>query len=226
MLPPNACGTCWRTSNAGRRGIGPADGFTSSQRCDLATAGRAAPVSFRWKAHPIELRSTVVAAERPRSFAIVADALRMCTPMRAFTLRPTPDGRGTVVVSHETQVGPLAWLGRAILAPRLRAANQAMFDDLARAAATATPAATHKQRTDERKGDDHESDDGNNSLGEQHRRAVCRGELRPLKSEVTSFESGGNRPCSRGADWPLPRRLGTGQDYRRRVGVRTHTICQ
>ena len=53
---------------------------------------------------------------------------------RTFTLRPTPDGSGTVVVSHETQVGLLPWLGRAFLAPRLHAANQAMFDDLARAA--------------------------------------------------------------------------------------------
>ncbi len=40
----------------------------------------------------------------------------------------------TVVVSEETQVGVVAWLGRLFLAPRLRAANQVMFDDLARAA--------------------------------------------------------------------------------------------
>ena len=53
---------------------------------------------------------------------------------RTFTLRPTPDGSSTVVVSHETQVGLLPWLGRAFLAPRLHAVNQAMFDDLARAA--------------------------------------------------------------------------------------------
>ena len=61
---------------------------------------------------------------------------------RTFTLRPTPDGLSTVVVSHETQVGLLPWLGRAFLAPRLHAANQAMFDDLARAAAhvAVTPA--------------------------------------------------------------------------------------
>ena len=52
---------------------------------------------------------------------------------RTFTLRPTPDGLSTVVVSHETQVGPL-WLGRVYLAPRLHAVNQVMFDDLARAA--------------------------------------------------------------------------------------------
>jgi len=51
-----------------------------------------------------------------------------------------------VVISHETQVGPLPWLGRMVLAPRLRAVNQAMFNDLARvvrrgAAPQAAPAA-------------------------------------------------------------------------------------
>jgi len=91
------------------------------------------PTSFRWKAHPVELRSTVVASERPHSFAIVADAQGIHAE-RAFPIRPTPDGRGTVVVSHETQVGLLPRLGHVFLAPRLRAANQAMFDDLARAA--------------------------------------------------------------------------------------------
>ena len=94
------------------------------------------------------LRSTVVAADRPHSFAIVADA-RGLHAERTFTLRPTPDGLSTVVVSHETQVGLLPWLGRVFLAPRLRAANQAMFDDLARAAAsgatTPTPAAKDLQ---------------------------------------------------------------------------------
>jgi hypothetical protein len=39
----------------------------------------------------------------------------------------------TIVVSHETQVGPLPWIGRLYLAPRLYAVNQAMFADLARA---------------------------------------------------------------------------------------------
>jgi short-subunit dehydrogenase len=92
--------------------------------------------AFRWKAHPVELRSTVVGSERPRSFAFVADA-RGFHAERAFSVRPTPDGRGAIVVSHETQVGVFPWLGRLFLAPRLRAANQAMFDDLARAA-TAT----------------------------------------------------------------------------------------
>ena len=103
------------------------------------TAGR--PASFRWKAHPVELHSTVIAAARPHSFAIVADA-RGLHAERKFTVRPTPDGLSTVVVSHETQVGLLPWLGRVLLAPRLRAANQTMFEDLARAAGqvAATPA--------------------------------------------------------------------------------------
>ena len=79
------------------------------------------------------LRSTVVASDRPHSFAFVADTPGLHAE-RAFTVRPTPDGLGSVVVSHETQVGLAARLGRLFLAPRLRAANQAMFDDLARAA--------------------------------------------------------------------------------------------
>jgi short-subunit dehydrogenase/uncharacterized protein YndB with AHSA1/START domain len=94
-------------------------------------AGRAA--SFRWKAHPVRLHSTVVAAERPHSFAIDADS-RGLHAERAFTIRPTPDGLSSIVVSHETQVGLLPRLGRLIIAPRLRAANQVMFEDLARAA--------------------------------------------------------------------------------------------
>ena len=108
-----------------------------------STTGAARPMSFRWKAHPVELRSRVVAADRPHRFAIDADAAGLHAE-REFTLRPTPDGLRTVVVSHETQVGLSARLGRLVLAPRLRAANQAMFDDLARAArqgatAPATP---------------------------------------------------------------------------------------
>jgi len=92
------------------------------------------PVVFRWKAHPVELRSTVVSSVRPHSFAINADTPGLHAE-RTFTLRPAPDGLSTVVVSHETQVGVLARLGRLYLGPRLRAANQVMFDDLARAAA-------------------------------------------------------------------------------------------
>ena len=102
-------------------------------RLPVGSHGEPSPTSFRWKAHPVELRSTVVAAERPHSFAIVADALGFHAE-RTFTLRPTPDGLGTVVVSHETQVGLFPWLGHVFLGPRLRAANQAMFDDLAQAA--------------------------------------------------------------------------------------------
>jgi len=98
-----------------------------------STASAARPVSFRWKAHPVELRSTVVAAERPHSFSIIADA-RGLHAERTFTVRPSLDGMSTVVVSDETQVGLLPWLGRVFLAPRLRAANQEMLDDLARAA--------------------------------------------------------------------------------------------
>jgi acyl-CoA reductase-like NAD-dependent aldehyde dehydrogenase len=99
------------------------------------------PRVFRWKAHPVELRSAVVANNRPHTFAISADALGLHAE-RTFTLRPTSDGSSTVVISDETQVGPLPWLGRAFLAPRPRAANQAMFDDLARAAAHGTTAPT------------------------------------------------------------------------------------
>ena len=104
-------------------------------------------MSFWWKAHPIVLHSTVVASDRPRTFAIVADG-RGVHADRTFTVRPAPDGRGTVVVSHETQVGWLPRLGRVFLAPRLHAANQAMFEDLARAAGQA--AATTRSRSEVR----------------------------------------------------------------------------
>jgi hypothetical protein len=62
--------------------------------------------------------------------------------VRTFTLRPALDGLSTVISSDETQVGWFPRLGRVFLAPRLRAANQAMFDDLAQAAGhgAATPA--------------------------------------------------------------------------------------
>jgi uncharacterized protein YndB with AHSA1/START domain len=99
----------------------------------LESPTSAASVVFRWKAHPVELRSAVVKSDRPHCFAITADA-RGVHAERTFTLRTTPDGSSTVVVSHETQVGLLPWLGRAFLSPRLHAVNQAMFDDLNRAA--------------------------------------------------------------------------------------------
>ena len=101
----------------------------------LAFAHAAQPLVFRWKAHPVELRSAVVKSDQPHCFAITADG-RGVHAERTFTLRTTADGSSTVVVSHETQVGPLPWLGRAFLAPRLHAVNQAMFDDLVKAATT------------------------------------------------------------------------------------------
>lgn len=98
------------------------------------SAGRAASLfTFQWKAHPVTLRSTVIANERPRTFAFVADG-RGVHAERRFTLTPTADGMSTVVVSDETQVGPLPRVAWFYLAPRLRAVNQVMFEDLARAA--------------------------------------------------------------------------------------------
>ncbi len=86
--------------------------------------------TFRWKAHPILLRCTVVATDRPHLFVFTADG-RGVHAEHAFTLCPTSDRQGTVVVSHETQVGWLAWVGRLVLARRLRAANRAWLADLA-----------------------------------------------------------------------------------------------
>jgi uncharacterized protein YndB with AHSA1/START domain len=102
--------------------------------------GTAGPTFFRWKAHPIALRSTVVTADRPHTFTFVADARGLHAEHR-FTIHPEPDGPGTVVVSHEYQVGWLPRLGRLILAPRLNRANRAWPADLARTArcAAATP---------------------------------------------------------------------------------------
>jgi uncharacterized protein YndB with AHSA1/START domain len=89
-------------------------------------------VSFRWKAHPLVVHSTVVAADRPRRFAMIADA-RGLHAERTFSMSPSPDGLGTTIIDHEVQFGPLPRLGRAFLARRLSAANRAMLDDLARA---------------------------------------------------------------------------------------------
>ena len=93
--------------------------------------GEVRPMSFRWKAHPVELISNVVAFDRPYSFAITADAPGFHAE-RKFTLRPVDNG--TIVVSYETQVGLFPWLGRLYLQRRLWTANQAMFEDLERAA--------------------------------------------------------------------------------------------
>ena len=100
----------------------------------IESAGRMP--SFRWKAHPVELRSRVISADRPHVFTFVADGSGVHAE-RTFTLRPTSDGLGTVVADHETQIGWLPRFGRLIVAPRLRAANQAMVNDLARATALA-----------------------------------------------------------------------------------------
>ena len=86
-------------------------------------------------------------ADRPRTFAFGADG-RGLHAERTFTLRPTPDGVSTVVVSHETQVGLLPRLGRAFLAPRLNSADQAWLADLASAAGQA--AATTRSRSEVR----------------------------------------------------------------------------
>jgi len=51
-------------------------------------------------------------------------------PPRAWN---ATDGLSTIVISDETQEGVLPRLGRLFLAPRLHAANQVMFEDLARA---------------------------------------------------------------------------------------------
>jgi short-subunit dehydrogenase/uncharacterized protein YndB with AHSA1/START domain len=91
------------------------------------------PGSFRWRAHPVLLRITVIASDRPHSFAFVADGAGVHAE-RTFTIRPTTDGLSTIVIDDETQVGLLPRLGRMILAPRLRAVNHAMLEDLARAA--------------------------------------------------------------------------------------------
>jgi len=89
------------------------------------------PISFRWKAHPVTLRSTLVDIDQPRRFTLIADGIGVHAE-RTFTLRPS--GLSTVVVSHEIQVGPLPRLARNLLARWLWKANEEMFDDLARAA--------------------------------------------------------------------------------------------
>jgi hypothetical protein len=76
-----------------------------------STDSAARPASFRWKAHPVALRSTVVATERPHFFAFVADA-RGLHAEHTFTVHSTPDGLSTVVVSHEPRSGcSRGWAG-------------------------------------------------------------------------------------------------------------------
>ena len=147
-----------RDPRLGRTGVGSAD-----RRRTLAVLVSGLPmgprrVTGRVPAQPARLpvegtpgRTAQHGGDRPidrTSFAILADAAGLHAE-RTFTLRPTPDGSSTVVVSDETQVGPLPWLGRAFLAPRLHAANQAMFDDLARAAAQARRRRVPPRRTPE-----------------------------------------------------------------------------
>ena len=94
-------------------------------------AGRAA--SFRWKAHPVVLRTSVTAIERPHAFAFIADGARV--PRRA-SLHASPDARRFRHRGRQPRNPgrhfPVA--GPGFLAPRLRAANQAMFEDLAQVA--------------------------------------------------------------------------------------------
>jgi len=101
--------------------------------CRWVRVDSSRPTSFQWKAHPVTLRSTVRAIDRPHLFSIDADG-RGVHAERTFTVQAAIDGRSVSVISHETQVGVLPWLGRLVLAPRLRAVNQTMLDDLARAA--------------------------------------------------------------------------------------------
>jgi short-subunit dehydrogenase/uncharacterized protein YndB with AHSA1/START domain len=102
-----------------------------------ATDGPNGRPAFRWKAHPIALRSTVTSAERPHSFAFIADG-RGLHAEHSFTLRPTPDGSGTIVTSHEIQDGPLPKAGRGLLARLLRSTTDTWLADLSRAASPAT----------------------------------------------------------------------------------------
>lgn len=94
-------------------------------------------LTFRWRAFPVTLRSTVTASERPTRFEFVADAPGLHAE-RTFTISPCSDGQGVRIVSHETQVGWLPTIARRIIRPHLKAANQVFFDDLARVAGEGT----------------------------------------------------------------------------------------
>ena len=58
------------------------------------------------KAHPLELHTTVVAADRRHSFAIVADALGLHSE-RMFTLRPRPMASAPLLSAMKLRSGPL-----------------------------------------------------------------------------------------------------------------------
>ena len=55
----------------------------------VESTGTGSTDGIPWKAHPVELRSTVVASERPRSFTFVADGLG-CTPSARSRSAPRP----------------------------------------------------------------------------------------------------------------------------------------
>jgi len=95
---------------------------------------------FDWKAHPVELATTVVAAERNRRFAFVAEGTAVRAE-REFTLETTADGTGTIITSHETQTGLMPRLGWFVLGPRLYLTNRQFFRNLAVAAERSGPAA-------------------------------------------------------------------------------------
>ncbi|QUQ64090.1 SDR family NAD(P)-dependent oxidoreductase [Kutzneria sp. CA-103260] len=98
-------------------------------RSDGAGGGPVGPgATFTWKAHPVTLDSTVLAADPRRVFSFRAVA-RGLSAIHTVTLHPTP--QGVRVVSHETQTGPLPSLARWPLAAHLRASNTAWLRDLA-----------------------------------------------------------------------------------------------
>jgi short-subunit dehydrogenase/uncharacterized protein YndB with AHSA1/START domain len=94
--------------------------------------------TFDWKAHPVELATRVVAAERNRRFTFVAEGTAVRAE-REFTLEPTADGTGTIIASHETQTGLMPRLAWFALGPRLYLTNRQFFRDLAGAAAAKSP---------------------------------------------------------------------------------------
>ena len=140
----------------------------------LESPTRAASVVFRWKAHPVELRSAVVKSDRPHSFAITADATGVRAE-RTFTLRPHPR-------RLEHRRGQPRNPGRTAPVVRTRIPRAA--------AACGQPGNVRRLESSRRplairEGDHHESDDGNNPLGEQYRRA-CTWRRTSRRSRVRS----------------------------------------